>query len=61
MATVNYCADGRTYLELTQADIERADFARGDLRLDLELSDAEAEALRDDAAHAVEEREEATR
>lgn len=61
MATVNYCADGRIYLELTQADIERADFARGDLRLDLELSADEAEALRDDAAHAVEEREEATR
>lgn len=60
MATVNYCADGRTYLEITRADRQRADFSLNG-SLHVELSADEAEALRDDAAHAVEAREEATR
>ena len=56
MATVNFCSDGRMYLELTRVERDQALYdVRGGMFL--ALTPDQVEALVDEAQHALEDRE----
>lgn len=61
MATINYCSDGRIYLEVSQADMDAAHYTPAPRRMDIGLSRDEAKDLADAATVAVDEYEEANR
>lgn len=61
MATINYCSDGRIYLEVSQADMEAALYTPAPRRMDIEISHDDAKDLADAAIVAVDEYEEANR